>query len=64
MKPMMLRQLPHEGNVSRGDLLDVFGLMVAEIDPEQEFFPKPNEVADEIERQISKKLPSHIYARG
>ena len=34
------------------------------IDPEQEFFPKPNEVADEIERQISKKLPSHIYARG
>ena len=34
------------------------------IDPEQEFFPKPNEVAAEIERQRLKRLPSHIYAQG
>jgi hypothetical protein len=33
------------------------------VDPEQEFFPKPNEVAREIERERDRKLPSHIYAR-
>ena len=34
------------------------------IDPRQEFFPKPNEVAAEIERQRLRRVPSHIYARG
>jgi hypothetical protein len=34
------------------------------VDPEQEFFPTPNEVAEEIDRQWRKKLPSHLYARG
>ena len=34
------------------------------IDPEQEFFPKPNEVAHEIRQQFLKSLPSHLYARG
>jgi hypothetical protein len=34
------------------------------IDPEQEFFPKPNEIAAEMERLRLKKVPSHIYARG
>ena len=33
------------------------------VDPEQEFFPKPNEVAREIERARDRKLPSHIYAQ-
>jgi hypothetical protein len=33
------------------------------IDPEQEFFPKPNEVAHEIDQQNLKALPSHLYAR-
>ena len=33
------------------------------VNPEQEFFPKPNEVAREIQRQIDRKLPSHIYAQ-
>ena len=34
------------------------------VDPRQEFFPKPNEVAAEIERQRLRRVPSHIYARG
>ena len=34
------------------------------VDPRQEFFPKPNEVAAEIERQRLRHVPSHIYARG
>lgn len=34
------------------------------IDPDQKFFPRPDEVAAEIERQRLKKVPSHIYARG
>jgi len=34
------------------------------IDPEQEFFPRPDEVAAEMRRQRLKKIPSHIYARG
>jgi hypothetical protein len=34
------------------------------IDPDQQFFPKPDEVAREIERQRLKRVPSHIYARG
>jgi hypothetical protein len=34
------------------------------IDPDQRFFPSPNEVAAEIERQHLRKVPSHIYARG
>lgn len=34
------------------------------IDPEQEFFPRPNEIAAEMERLRLKKVPSHIYARG
>lgn len=34
------------------------------IDPDQEFFPKPNEVARNIEQNRLKSVPSHIYARG
>ncbi len=34
------------------------------IDPNQKFFPRPDEVAGEIERQRLKKVPSHVYARG
>ena len=34
------------------------------IDPEQRFFPRPDEVAAEIKRQALKKAPSHVYARG
>ena len=34
------------------------------VDPEQQFFPKPNEVAAEMRRQRLKKLPSDVYARG
>jgi hypothetical protein len=34
------------------------------IDPEQDFFPTPNDVADQIERDRLRKVPSHIYARG
>lgn len=34
------------------------------IDPAQTFFPRPDEVAAEIERQQLRKVPSHVYARG
>ena len=34
------------------------------IDPEQVFFPRPDEVAKEIERQRLRKVPSDVYARG
>lgn len=34
------------------------------IDPEQEFFPKPNEIAAEIQREALRNAPSHLYARG
>ena len=34
------------------------------IDPDQEFVPRPNEVAAEIERLRLKRLPSHLYAQG
>jgi hypothetical protein len=34
------------------------------VDPEQEFFPKPNEVARKIEYLRLRRLPSHIYAQG
>ena len=34
------------------------------MDPEQEFFPTPNDVAEQIERTRLRKVPSHIYARG
>ncbi len=34
------------------------------IDPNQQFLPRPDEVAAEIDRQRLKRLPSHIYARG
>ena len=33
------------------------------IDPEQHFFPTPNDVAHEIRQQRLKSMPSHIYAR-
>lgn len=33
------------------------------IDPKQDFFPKPNEIAREIERQRLAAMPAHIYAR-
>lgn len=33
------------------------------IDPEQRFFPTPDDVAHEIRQQRLKSLPSHIYAR-
>ena len=34
------------------------------IDPEQEFFPTPDEVAHQINQTRLRKLPSHLYARG
>ena len=34
------------------------------VDPDQDFFPTPSEVADKIERMRLKNLPSHIYSRG
>lgn len=33
------------------------------IDPDQHFFPRPDEVAAEIRRIDNKALPSHLYAR-
>ena len=33
-------------------------------DPEQRFFPRPDEVAAEMKRQRLKNVPSHIYAQG
>jgi hypothetical protein len=33
------------------------------IDPDQQFFPKPDEIAAEMKRQRLKKLPSHLYAQ-
>ena len=33
------------------------------IDSDQRFFPTPNEVAHEIENEIDRRLPSHIYAQ-
>jgi len=34
------------------------------VDPEQDFFPTPQDVAAEMKRARLKKVPSHIYARG
>lgn len=34
------------------------------IDPGQIFFPRPDEVAAEMERLRLKRVPSDIYARG
>ena len=34
------------------------------IDPEQHFFPTPDEVAHKIEQTRLKRVPSHLYARG
>ena len=34
------------------------------IDPEQDFFPTPNEVAAKIQQKRLRKVPSHMYARG
>lgn len=34
------------------------------IDPEQAFFPTPDEVAEQIKRTKLRKVPSHLYARG
>lgn len=34
------------------------------IDPEQHFFPTPDEVAHKIEQTRLKSIPSHLYARG
>ena len=34
------------------------------VDPDQVFFPTPQEIADEMKRQRLKKLPSHVYAQG
>jgi hypothetical protein len=34
------------------------------IDPEQIFFPRPDEVAREMERLRLKTVPSHVYAQG
>ena len=34
------------------------------INPEQHFFPTPDEVAGKIEQTRLKKVPSHLYARG
>lgn len=33
------------------------------VDPDQRFFPTPDEVAHEIKQQRLRKLRSHIYAR-
>jgi hypothetical protein len=34
------------------------------LDPEQKFFPRPDEIADQIRYEKRKSLPSHLYARG
>jgi hypothetical protein len=34
------------------------------IDPEQEFFPTPDEIAAQMKRARLRNVPSHIYARG
>lgn len=34
------------------------------VDPKQDYFPTPAEVAHRIERERLRKLPSHLYARG
>jgi len=33
-------------------------------DPEQHFFPTPDEIAHQIEQSRLRNVPSHIYARG
>ena len=45
-------------------LRSVEAVQALRIDPEQRFFPRPDEVAAEIKRQALKKVPSHVYARG
>ena len=39
-------------------------LSALRIDPDQDFFPTPSEVAHEIRQQWLKSLPSDLYARG
>jgi len=34
------------------------------IDPEQRFFPTPSDVAEQIERDRLRNVPSHLYARS
>ena len=34
------------------------------VDPEQDFFPTPNEVAAQMKRDRLRKVPSDVYARG
>lgn len=34
------------------------------VDPEQDFFPTPTDVAAEMKRQRMRKVPSDVYARG
>ena len=34
------------------------------IDPEQRFFPTPDEVAQKIKQTRLRSIPSHLYARG
>lgn len=49
----------------RYSLLQVEDAIAAlRVDPEQVFFPTPNEIAAHIQRAKLKKLPSHLYARG
>ena len=50
--------------VKKGIQRVVEAVQALRIDPDQKFFPRPDEVASEIQRQWLKKLPSDIYARG
>lgn len=42
----------------------VDAIMELRIDPEQDFFPTPSEVAHQMEKTRLRKVPSDIYARG
>jgi hypothetical protein len=44
------------------DVEDAIGAL--RIDPEQRFFPTPDDVAEQIKRTKLRKVPSHLYARG
>lgn len=34
------------------------------IDPEQKFFPSPNDIAAQMKKNRMRIIPSHAYARG
>ncbi|HEY5054679.1 MAG TPA: hypothetical protein VII58_00875 [Acidobacteriaceae bacterium] len=50
--------------VQRGIGRVVEAVAALRIDPEQIFFPRPDEIAAEMKRQRLRRLPPHVYAQG